>query len=51
MVFAFATLGSMVGSQPVKTLIGCTLGLMLAATIVVAVTIFPADEWPITGCG
>ncbi|KXF75484.1 tripartite tricarboxylate transporter TctA [Paramesorhizobium deserti] len=30
MVFAFATLGSMVGSQPVKTLIGCTLGLMLA---------------------
>ena len=29
MVFAFATLGSMVGSQPVKTLIGCTLGLML----------------------
>lgn len=30
MVFAFATLGSMVGNQPVKTLIGCTLGLMLA---------------------
>ncbi len=30
MVFAFATLGSMVGSQPVKTLIGCTLGLMMA---------------------
>jgi putative tricarboxylic transport membrane protein len=30
MVFAFATLGSMVGSDPVKTLIGCTLGLMLA---------------------
>ncbi|TIO06813.1 tripartite tricarboxylate transporter permease [Mesorhizobium sp.] len=30
MIFAFATLGSMVGSQPVKTLIGCTLGLMLA---------------------
>ena len=30
MVFAFATLGSMVGSQPVKTMIGCTLGLMLA---------------------
>ncbi|MBP1852407.1 tripartite tricarboxylate transporter permease [Rhizobium halophytocola] len=30
MVFAFATLGSMVGSQPVKTLMGCTLGLMLA---------------------
>lgn len=30
MVFAFATLGSMVGDQPVKTLIGCTLGLMLA---------------------
>jgi putative tricarboxylic transport membrane protein len=30
MVFAFATLGSMVGSQPVKTLIGCVLGLMLA---------------------
>jgi putative tricarboxylic transport membrane protein len=30
MIFAFATLGSMVGSEPVKTLIGCTLGLMLA---------------------
>lgn len=30
MVFAFATLGSMVGSEPIKTLIGCTLGLMLA---------------------
>lgn len=30
MVFAFATLGSMVGSQPVKTMIGCVLGLMLA---------------------
>jgi putative tricarboxylic transport membrane protein len=30
MVFAFATLGSMVGSQPAKTLIGCILGLMLA---------------------
>ncbi|MBA4774438.1 MULTISPECIES: tripartite tricarboxylate transporter permease [Agrobacterium] len=30
MVFAFATLGSMVGSQPTKTLIGCMLGLMLA---------------------
>jgi putative tricarboxylic transport membrane protein len=30
MVFAFATLGSMVGSQPVKTVIGCVLGLMLA---------------------
>jgi len=30
MVFALATLGSMVGSQPVKTLIGCVLGLMLA---------------------
>ncbi|KQW29528.1 tripartite tricarboxylate transporter TctA [Rhizobium sp. Root274] len=30
MVFAFATLGSMVGSQPTKTLIGCVLGLMLA---------------------
>ncbi|MFK8253120.1 tripartite tricarboxylate transporter permease [Ancylobacter terrae] len=30
MVFAFATLGSMVGSQPVKTLIGCVLGLVLA---------------------
>ena len=30
MVFAFATLGSMVGSQPAKTLIGCVLGLMLA---------------------
>lgn len=30
MIFAFATLGSMVGGEPVKTLIGCTLGLMLA---------------------
>ncbi|TPJ37195.1 tripartite tricarboxylate transporter permease [Mesorhizobium sp. B2-8-3] len=30
MMFAFATLGSMVGSYPAKTLIGCTLGLMLA---------------------
>lgn len=30
MVFAFATLGSLVGSEPVKTLIGCTLGLMIA---------------------
>lgn len=30
MIFAFATLGSMVGSQPVKTLLGCVLGLMLA---------------------
>lgn len=30
MMFAFATLGSMVGSQPVKTLIGCVLGLILA---------------------
>ncbi|MFC1458240.1 tripartite tricarboxylate transporter permease [Microvirga arabica] len=30
MIFAFATLGSMVGSQPVKTLIGCVIGLMLA---------------------
>ncbi len=30
MIFAFATLGSMVGNQPVRTLIGCTLGLMLA---------------------
>ena len=29
-VFAFATLGSMFGGRPVKTLIGCTLGLMLA---------------------
>jgi putative tricarboxylic transport membrane protein len=29
MVFAFATLGSMVGSQPVKILIGCVIGLML----------------------
>jgi putative tricarboxylic transport membrane protein len=29
MVFAFATLGSMVGHEPVKTLIGCVLGLML----------------------
>lgn len=29
MVFAFATLGSMVGQEPVKTLIGCVLGLML----------------------
>ncbi|WP_445682668.1 tripartite tricarboxylate transporter permease [Radicibacter daui] len=28
MVFAFATLGSMVGDQPVKTLIGCAIGLM-----------------------
>ncbi|WP_029352364.1 tripartite tricarboxylate transporter permease [Bosea sp. 117] len=30
MIFAFATLGSMVGDQPVKTLIGCVIGLMLA---------------------
>lgn len=30
MMFAFATLGSMVGSYPAKTLIGCVLGLMLA---------------------
>ena len=30
MVFAFATLGSMMGARPVKTLIGCVLGLMLA---------------------
>jgi putative tricarboxylic transport membrane protein len=30
MIFALATLGAMVGSQPVKTLIGCVLGLMLA---------------------
>ena len=30
MMFAFATLGSMVGSYPAKTLIGCALGLMLA---------------------
>ncbi|MXQ14372.1 tripartite tricarboxylate transporter permease [Microvirga makkahensis] len=30
MIFAFVTLGSMVGSQPVKTLIGCVIGLMLA---------------------
>ncbi|TPK68157.1 tripartite tricarboxylate transporter permease [Mesorhizobium sp. B2-3-3] len=30
MMFAFATLGSMVGSYPAKTLIACTLGLMLA---------------------
>jgi putative tricarboxylic transport membrane protein len=30
MIFAFATLGSMVGSQPVKTLIGCVIGLVLA---------------------
>ncbi len=30
MVFAFATLSSMVGAEPVKTMIGCTLGLMLA---------------------
>ncbi|THF54855.1 tripartite tricarboxylate transporter permease [Ollibium composti] len=30
MVFAFATLGSMVGSQPAKTLIGCAIGLVLA---------------------
>lgn len=29
MVFAFATLGSMVGHEPVKTLLGCVLGLML----------------------
>lgn len=29
MIFAFATLASMVGHEPVKTLIGCTLGLML----------------------
>ncbi|WP_150285947.1 tripartite tricarboxylate transporter permease [Rhabdaerophilum calidifontis] len=29
MVFAFATLGSMVGHEPAKTLIGCVLGLML----------------------
>lgn len=29
MVFAFATLGSMVGKEPVKTLLGCVLGLML----------------------
>ena len=41
MVFAFATLGSMVGSQPVKTLIGCTLGLMLALN---ATEAFPRDE-------
>ncbi|QIG50939.1 tripartite tricarboxylate transporter permease [Nordella sp. HKS 07] len=30
MIFALATLGSMVGNQPVKTLMGCVLGLMLA---------------------
>jgi len=30
MVFAFATLSSMVGAEPVKTMIGCVLGLMLA---------------------
>lgn len=30
MVFAFATLASLVGSNPVKTLIGALLGLMLA---------------------
>ncbi len=30
MVFAFATLSSMVGAEPVKTMIGCTIGLMLA---------------------
>ena len=30
MVFAFATLASLVGSSPVKTLIGACLGLMLA---------------------
>lgn len=30
MIFALATLGAMVGSQPVKTLTGCVLGLMLA---------------------
>ena len=29
MVFAFATLASMVGNEPVKTLIGCTLGVLL----------------------
>jgi len=30
MMFAFATLGSMVGGQPVKTLIGCAIGLILS---------------------
>ena len=30
MVFAFATLASMVGTSPVKTLIGATIGLMIA---------------------
>lgn len=29
MVFAFATLASMVGAEPVKTMIGCTIGLIL----------------------
>ncbi len=29
MVFAFCTLGSMVGHEPVKTLIGCVIGLTL----------------------
>lgn len=29
MVFAFCTLGSMVGHEPVKTLLGCVLGLAL----------------------
>lgn len=29
MMFAFATLASMVGEKPVKTLIGCVLGLLL----------------------
>ncbi len=29
MVFAFATLASMVGAEPVKTIIGCLIGLML----------------------
>jgi putative tricarboxylic transport membrane protein len=30
MVFSFATLASMVGKETVKTLIGCTIGLMLS---------------------
>ena len=29
MVFAFATLASMVGAEPVKTIIGCLLGLLI----------------------
>ena len=29
MIFAFATLASMVGAEPVKTIIGCLIGLLL----------------------